>query len=62
MYDEHDSTLTPDLSISQHPQGSCNVDIGFPSLFVGGSHVASAFKIVSVMGTMCFLTKPSYTP
>jgi hypothetical protein len=34
-----------------HPQGSCNVNIGFPSLFLDGNHVASGIRIVDVMGT-----------
>jgi len=32
-------------------QGSCNEDIGFPGLFIDGSHVAAGIKITSVMGT-----------
>lgn len=30
-------------------QGSCNEDIGFPGLFIDGSHVAAGIKITSVM-------------
>ena len=33
------------------PQGSCNVDLGFPELFFDGRHVASALQINNVMGT-----------
>jgi hypothetical protein len=33
------------------PQGSCNVDLGFPELFLDGRHVASALQINNVMGT-----------
>lgn len=36
--------------VSPH-QGSCNEDIGFPGLFLDGSHVASGIQINSVMGT-----------
>ena len=36
--------------VSYH-QGSCNEDIGFPGLFLDGSHVASGIQINSVMGT-----------
>ena len=32
-------------------QDSCNVDLGFPELFLDGRHVASALQINSVMGT-----------
>mmetsp|Transcript_4859 Transcript_4859/g.14618 ORF Transcript_4859/g.14618 Transcript_4859/m.14618 type:complete len:606 (-) Transcript_4859:236-2053(-) len=32
------------------PQGSCNIDINFPNLFLDGSHVASAMQINNVMG------------
>ena len=32
------------------PQGSCNIDINFPSLFMDGSHVTSAMQINNVMG------------
>jgi hypothetical protein len=34
-----------------HPQGSCNVDIGFPSLFLDGNRVANGIQITDVMGT-----------
>ena len=34
------------------PQGSCNVDLGFPELFLDGRHVASAIQINNVMGTV----------
>jgi hypothetical protein len=34
-----------------HPQGSCNEDVGFPQLFLDGSHVAAGILVVSVMGT-----------
>jgi hypothetical protein len=34
-----------------NPQGSCNEDIGFPSLFLDGSRVANGLTITSVMGT-----------
>ncbi len=33
------------------PQGSCNVNLGFPELFFDGRHVASALQINNVMGT-----------
>ena len=33
------------------PQGSCNVDLAFPELFLDGSHVASGIQINNVMGT-----------
>lgn len=33
------------------PQGSCNVDLGFPELFLDGRHVASGLQINNVMGT-----------
>ena len=33
------------------PQGSCNVDLGFPELFLNGRHVASGMQINNVMGT-----------
>jgi hypothetical protein len=33
------------------PQGSCNVDLGFPELFLDGSHVASGLQVNNVMGT-----------
>ena len=32
------------------PQGSCNIDINFPELFLDGSHVASGMQISNVMG------------
>ena len=32
------------------PQGSCNIDINFPSLFIDGAHVASGMQINHVMG------------
>ena len=32
------------------PQGSCNIDLNFPELFIDGSHVASAVQINNVMG------------
>jgi len=32
------------------PQGSCNIDINFPELFLDGSHVASGLQINNVMG------------
>jgi len=32
------------------PQGSCNIDINFPELFLDGSHVASGMQINNVMG------------
>lgn len=32
-------------------QGSCNVDLGFPELFLDGRHVASGLQINNVMGT-----------
>ena len=31
------------------PQGSCNIDINFPELFLDGSHVASGMQINNVM-------------
>lgn len=34
-----------------HMQGSCNEDIGFPGLFLDGSHVAGGIQINNVMGT-----------
>jgi hypothetical protein len=34
----------------QVPQGSCNVDLGFPELFLDGRHVASGLQINNVMG------------
>ena len=34
-----------------HPQGSCNEDIGFPQLFLDGSNVADGIQVNSVMGT-----------
>lgn len=34
-----------------HPQGSCNEDVGFPQLFLDGSHVAGGIQVTSVMGT-----------
>ena len=34
-----------------HPQGSCNEDVGFPQLFLDGSHVAGGIQVNSVMGT-----------
>lgn len=33
------------------PQGSCNVDLGFPELFLDGRGVASGMQINNVMGT-----------
>jgi hypothetical protein len=36
--------------VSYH-QGSCNEDIGFPGLFLDGSHVANGIQINEVMGT-----------
>ncbi|CAE8588824.1 unnamed protein product [Polarella glacialis] len=33
------------------PQGSCNMDLNFPELFLDGSHVASGMQINNVMGT-----------
>lgn len=33
------------------PQGSCNVDLGFPELFLDGRAVASGLQINNVMGT-----------
>jgi hypothetical protein len=33
------------------PQGSCNVDLAFPELFLCGRHVASGIQINNVMGT-----------
>jgi len=33
------------------PQGSCNLDLGFPELFLDGRHVASGLQINNVMGT-----------
>jgi hypothetical protein len=32
------------------PQGSCNIDINFPELFLDGAHVASGMQINNVMG------------
>jgi hypothetical protein len=32
------------------PQGSCNIDINFPELFLDGNHVASGLQINNVMG------------
>jgi hypothetical protein len=32
------------------PQGSCNIDINFPELFLDGSHVTSGMQINNVMG------------
>ena len=32
------------------PQGSCNLDINFPELFLDGAHVASGMQINNVMG------------
>lgn len=34
------------------PQGSCNVDLGFPELFLDGRHVASGLQINNVMGAV----------
>jgi hypothetical protein len=34
-----------------HPQGSCNEDVGFPQLFLDGSHVAGGIQVNAVMGT-----------
>ena len=34
-----------------HPQGSCNEDVGFPQLFLDGAHVANGLQVTSVMGT-----------
>lgn len=36
------------------PQGSCNVDLGFPELFLDGRHVASGLQINNVMGVWGF--------
>ena len=36
------------------PQGSCNLDINFPELFMDGSHVASTMQINNVMGALSF--------
>ena len=33
------------------PQGSCNVDLNFPELFLDGRHVASGMEVNNVMGT-----------
>ena len=33
------------------PQGSCNVDLAFPELFLDGRHVASGLQVNNVMGT-----------
>ena len=33
------------------PQGSCNVDLNFPELFLDGRHVASGMQINNVMGS-----------
>ena len=33
------------------PQGSCNIDINFPELFLDGSHVASGIQVNNVMGS-----------
>eukprot|EP00051_Salpingoeca_urceolata_P012150 m.150747 g.150747 ORF g.150747 m.150747 type:complete len:494 (-) comp17391_c0_seq1:77-1558(-) len=35
----------------KYPQGSCNIDINFPELFVDGRHIASGMQINHVMGT-----------
>lgn len=35
---------------SHLPQGSCNVDVNFPELFLDGSHVASTMQVNHVMG------------
>ena len=32
------------------PQGSCNIDVNFPELFLDGAHVASGMQINNVMG------------
>ena len=32
-------------------QGSCNENIGFPGLFIDGSHVAAGIVVNDVMGT-----------
>jgi len=32
------------------PQGSCNIDLNFPALFLDGSHVTSGMQINNVMG------------
>ena len=34
----------------KYPQGSCNLDINFPSLFLDGAKVASGMQINNVMG------------
>lgn len=34
----------------QVPQGSCNININFPELFLDGSHVSSGLQINNVMG------------
>ena len=34
----------------RYPQGSCNIDINFPELFVDGAGVASGMQINNVMG------------
>ena len=36
--------------VSRVPQGSCNIDINFPELFLDGAHVASGMQINNVMG------------
>jgi hypothetical protein len=33
------------------PQGSCNIDINFPELFLDGSHVASGIQVNNIMGS-----------
>ena len=33
------------------PQGSCNVDLAFPELFLDGRHIASGMQVNNVMGT-----------
>jgi len=35
----------------QFPQGSCNMDLNFPDVFLDGSNVASGMQINNVMGT-----------
>ena len=34
----------------KYPQGSCNLDINFPSLFLDGAKVASGMQINNVIG------------
>ena len=40
----------PSCAFLKVPQGSCNIDINFPELFLDGSHVAGAMQINNVMG------------